>query len=90
MNENELADMEASVQETVIDPDDEIDWLEKQLTEMRRLEQDTACLFKLHKFMRKDDAMKANHVTLLEVRGVIQYLQSELRRVKGNARNNGH
>jgi hypothetical protein len=83
MNEDELQRIHDYVGQTVLDPDVELQWIEKQLGEMHKFEQEAVCLFKLNKYMRRDEQMKANEASIQEARAIIEYLTKEQARIKG-------
>ena len=82
MTEKEVTDLEAEIiGDRKLDPGMQREWLLARLKDAKQGEQNVMNAFRLHKYLRDEAQMKANKTTIKEIRGAIEFLESELQKL---------
>lgn len=84
MNEDQIKEMvEQANGETLLDPDFERTWTEQQITMLIKEEQSHVYAFRLHKYLGKEESMKANAQALADIRAGLKYLRRRQEELNG-------
>ena len=83
MTEKEVSEMELEVMSNVeLDSNIQKEWLKERFAEAKRSEQQLMNAFRLHKYVRDENAMKATKDQIKKMRDAIEFLEIELKEFK--------
>ena len=60
--------------DVLLDPDVEKEWIARELSLLRKVEQENVYAFRLHRFLRDEAAMQKSDAALIRFRSCIKYL----------------